>query len=169
MPSGKTHDFLTLIFAPLFGAGVYFVYKDITLTILVIVGFLFGGLMFSGDLDIKSRVYKRWGIFKFIWIPYRKMVSHRSPLSHNIVTGTLFRLAYVTFILFLFFALIVIIGNYVGGKGWEDLIKTGSNQTFNFLSKQSPLYIAGLFIGIWAGCALHTISDITVSIFKKIV
>lgn len=210
MPSGKTHDFLTLLFVPVIGIFTYLFYKKIMvilvmvflfignlhsylasgkfihslnvnfnnsfgssliMTVVVVVGFLFGGLMFSGDLDIKSKVYKRWGIFRFIWIPYRKFVPHRSLLSHGIVTGMLFRLAYFTFVIFLFFLVIFFVLQFLGGISsmFKPLsLKPEDYKAFDFLYKQAPLYIGGFLVGVWAGAALHTISDITWSFLKRL-
>ena len=169
MPSGKTHDFLTFLFVPLIGLIFYYLFpKDLTVTFLAVISFLFGGLMFSGDLDLKSKPYKRWGIFKFIWIPYRKMVTHRSPLSHNILIGTLFRLAYFGLVMFLFVSIAVIAGNYFIGRQWDIITAKESKEVFRFLSGQSPVYIGAVFSGIFGGAALHTISDIVWSSLKKL-
>jgi uncharacterized metal-binding protein len=54
-----------------------------------------GGYWLSPDLDIKSRPFLRWSILRFIWIPYQRLIPHRSPLSHAPVLGSLLRLAYL--------------------------------------------------------------------------
>jgi uncharacterized metal-binding protein len=54
-----------------------------------------GGYWLSPDLDIKSRPFLRWSILRFIWIPYQRLIPHRSPLSHTPVLGSVFRLAYL--------------------------------------------------------------------------
>src|SRR5918998_3916008 len=60
---------------------------------------LFGGLMFGPDLDIQSRQYTRWGVFRFLWLPYRAFFRHRSRWSHGIIFGTLIRVVYFALVL----------------------------------------------------------------------
>lgn len=67
------------------------------LTILVCLGFLFGGWMFGPDLDIHSVQYKRWGWLRWIWLPYRHSMRHRSPYSHAPIIGTIGRVLYFSF------------------------------------------------------------------------
>jgi uncharacterized metal-binding protein len=54
-----------------------------------------GGYWLSPDLDIKSRPFLRWGILRFIWLPYQRFIPHRSPLSHAPAIGSLLRLIYL--------------------------------------------------------------------------
>src|ERR1043166_5192149 len=90
MPSGKTHDLVTVALspAPLAAAGA---------------AELFGGLMFGPDLDIQSRQYTRWGVFRFLWLPYKTVFRHRSRWSHGIIFGTLIRVVYFAAALTLLF------------------------------------------------------------------
>ncbi|MDT4896465.1 MAG: hypothetical protein QOH25_1542, partial [Acidobacteriota bacterium] len=73
MPSGKTHDAITFILA----APTFLVAWGLTgnpaLSVLATAAMLFGGLMFGPDLDILSRQYTRWGVFRFLWLPYRAL------------------------------------------------------------------------------------------------
>ena len=55
---------------------------------------VFGGLMFGPDLDIQSKQYTRWGVFRFLWFPYKVVFRHRSRWSHGLVFGTLIRVVY---------------------------------------------------------------------------
>ncbi len=64
-------------------------------TALIIGAYLFSGLWLSNDLDIYSRIYRRWGPLRFLWYPYQRFVSHRSWLSHGLVVGPLVRLVYL--------------------------------------------------------------------------
>ncbi len=64
-------------------------------TLLVTGSYLFSGLWLSNDLDIDSRIYRRWGPFRFLWYPYQKLVPHRSWLSHGFVIGPLGRVVYL--------------------------------------------------------------------------
>lgn len=52
------------------------------------------GLWFSPDLDIWSDPTKRWGVLNLYWYPYRKLIKHRSPVSHTLLVSTLLRALY---------------------------------------------------------------------------
>lgn len=54
-----------------------------------------GGYWLSPDLDIKSRPFLRWSVLRFIWMPYQRLIPHRSPLSHAPVLGSAIRLLYL--------------------------------------------------------------------------
>lgn len=95
MPSGRTHDRITLWTLPLVGGLTLWISHDSALTLIICGGFLFGGLMFGPDLDIHSVHFKRWGWFRWIWLPYRGSMRHRSPLSHSPITGTALRIVYL--------------------------------------------------------------------------
>ncbi len=58
-------------------------------------GFLIGGLLLSPDLDTHSRPTARWGAMKLLWWPYRRLLRHRSLLSHSPLLGTALRLTYL--------------------------------------------------------------------------
>lgn len=95
MPSGRTHDRVTLWSLPVVAAIAFERTRSSNLTLLVAGGFLLGGLMFGPDLDTYSRQYQRWGILRWIWLPYQKSIRHRSPLSHGLLLGTAIRVVYI--------------------------------------------------------------------------
>ena len=59
------------------------------------LGFLVGGLWLSPDLDTVSRPTARWGVLAALWWPYRRLLRHRSLLSHSPLLGTAGRLTYL--------------------------------------------------------------------------
>ena len=95
MPSGRTHDRITLWTLPVVGGLALGLTRSSSLTLILCAGFLVGGLLFGPDLDIHSVQFKRWGWFRWIWIPYRGSLKHRSPLSHAPITGTFVRILYL--------------------------------------------------------------------------
>ncbi|NET52662.1 MAG: metal-binding protein, partial [Merismopedia sp. SIO2A8] len=95
MPSGQTHDRITLWSLPVVSGLCVTLTKSSDLTLMLSAGFLFGGLMFGPDLDIYSRQFKRWGWLRWIWIPYQKSMRHRSVLSHGLLIGTTLRVVYL--------------------------------------------------------------------------
>jgi uncharacterized metal-binding protein len=95
MPSGRTHDRITLWSLPFVTGLTFEQTQSGQLTLLVSGAFLFSGLMFGPDLDLHSVQYKRWGCLRWIWLPYQKMLRHRSLLSHGPIIGTTLRVLYL--------------------------------------------------------------------------
>ncbi len=95
MASGKNHDRAILFASPLvLIAGCY--QFGLELGIIAGASHFLGGYWLSPDLDIKSRPFLRWSVLRFIWVPYQRLIPHRSPLSHAPVLGSLLRLVYLT-------------------------------------------------------------------------
>ena len=59
------------------------------------LAFLVGGLWLSPDLDTRSNPSRRWGPLRILWWPYRRLLRHRSLISHSPLIGTTGRLAYL--------------------------------------------------------------------------
>jgi uncharacterized metal-binding protein len=74
MPSGRTHDAITLLFAFPAAAAAFYYTGDFRSAVIAGGAFLFGGLMFGPDLDTVSRQYSRWSVLRFMWMPYRLFV-----------------------------------------------------------------------------------------------
>ena len=96
MSSGRTHDRITLWALPLVVLVALRVTLSGWLTAVVCLGFMLGGWMLGPDLDIHSVQYKRWGWFRWIWLPYRGKIRHRSNWSHGPVIGTVVRVLYLS-------------------------------------------------------------------------
>jgi uncharacterized metal-binding protein len=99
MPGYRTHDTIGLIAAGGGSAFAFHVTKDIPTTGLFFLAVVFGTLFFSPDLDLKSKISSRWGPLQFIWYPYRKLVPHRSWLSHSGVSAAI-RVIYLAIIFY---------------------------------------------------------------------
>jgi uncharacterized metal-binding protein len=165
VPSGKTHDKITWLTAlPIAWVG-WVVSLQLSAAAVLAGSFLFAGLMFSGDLDTKSVQYKRWGWFRWIWIPYQKLVPHRSPFSHGPVLGVLTRLLYLTgWAAFLFwgFTHAALALNQV------QLVEQGLGLvTWFALVFKNPVYIGMALAGLWLGGFSHTLADEVVSLLKR--
>ena len=169
MPSGKTHDAITLILAAPVLVATYFAARDPWLSAVVTVGFLFGGLMFGPDLDTASKQYSRWKFAKFLWFPYRNFFKHRSRWSHGLLFGTLLRVIYFMGVATCFaFLLTYAYTSYAGGeppgimdftRAWTRL-REYSNTAFGLYG------IPGLFVGMWVGAASHTFTDLAGTYIK---
>lgn len=94
MASGRRHDQATtllalpfgLLWAPALGPGV---------AAAAAAAFLVGGLWLSPDLDLHSRATARWGPLALLWWPYRRLLRHRSLLSHSPLLGSAGRLCWL--------------------------------------------------------------------------
>ncbi len=104
MPSGRVHDRITGYLAPVAGVGVGAWSQRWELATLTVVTVLVSGYFLSPDLDIQSRPYQRWGLLRWLWWPYQKVLPHRSFFSHGPIIGTGLRLVYL--------------GLWLGGMAW---------------------------------------------------
>lgn len=96
MANGKTHD----------KWGVIAAIAIAPFSIYIAAGCAIGTLWLSPDLDhhVRTLPRQRWGILDLLWLPYRKCIPHRSPLSHGLIIGTALRLAYIAAIALLILA-----------------------------------------------------------------
>ncbi|KCZ73356.1 uncharacterized metal-binding protein [Candidatus Methanoperedens nitroreducens] len=104
----------------------------------LVAGYYIGTDFITPDLDIKSRVIRRWGALRVIWLPYMWIFKHGQS-SHNIVYGAVVRMLYLG---------IIVLGVYY-------LI-------FRSLPPDtiiSPVYIIIFLAGIIIANALHVILD----------
>lgn len=169
MPSGKTHDAITLILAAPAFAVTYAATKDLSSSMVVATAFIFGGVMFGPDLDTVSRQYTRWLVFRFIWFPYRRIFKHRSRFSHGLIFGALGRVIYFMGVLTLtaFFAAYVY-GAYSNGKLPNLLDLASIWQPIGEFIRASfgKHFLSAIFAGLWLGAASHTFTDMAGSFIK---
>lgn len=170
MPSGKTHDLLTVLLIPPTFFVAWIVASSPALALVLTFFTLFGGFMFGPDLDTHSRQYTRWGVFRFLWFPYKVVFSHRSRWSHGILFGTLIRVLYFTGVVALLTALAV--------YGRALLLTGGAPAPVEVWHEWQAIYAVitrhtddgaalATFIGLWWGAAIHTIADVIWSMLRK--
>lgn len=165
MPSGRTHDRITLMSLPWIGGLSYLLTRQGELALIVAGAFLFSGLMFGPDLDIHSVQYKRWGIFRWLWLPYRSLMSHRSPLSHGLIIGTVLRLLYFLGFLSIISILGMAIAQFIWGFDWN--WQQVGRQIFQSLQGQYLAEAIASVIGLELGAMSHTASDWLVSTYRS--
>jgi uncharacterized metal-binding protein len=150
MPDGKNHNIINITVLLLIISGFYslFTRADIILPIEYLnfqiisvfsISYLFGTFFLSPDLDIRSSPYERWGIFRFLWWPYKFMFKHRG-LSHHFIFGPLTILANFTLILMPVLVL----------------------AEFN-IYRVPVEFITAVVLGIWVSIELHIMADMVVS------
>ncbi|MCX6377851.1 MAG: metal-binding protein [Armatimonadetes bacterium] len=170
MPNSQTHDIITVLTAG--GANAAYFYfaphPQPNLAILFTAAYLFAGYACAGDLDLVSTEFRRWGPLRFIWLPYQKMVPHRSWISHGLVLGGVVRICYLLAMcsLLMWGGLMVYSYFYspslnpaaVTAEKWSSLI---------YLMKARPLETSALIGGFILAGTTHSLSDFTWSWFKR--
>ncbi|MGF1569092.1 MAG: metal-binding protein [Nodosilinea sp.] len=164
MSSGRTHDRITLWALPLVVVLTFSVTLDGWLTVIVCLGFLLGGWLLGPDLDIHSVQYKRWGWLRWIWLPYRGSMRHRSRWSHGPLVGTVVRVLYLSVWLALGGLIVVDVLNSQGRTAltWGDL----ANRVGGGLRAYWPLWLA-LLVGLELGALSHYAADWLSSTWKR--
>lgn len=164
MPSGRTHDRITLWGLPLLAGTAFSLTQSGNLTLIVSGAFLFSGLMFGPDLDLHSRPYKRWGPVRWIWIPYQKTLRHRSILSHGPIIGTTLRVLYLSIWLGILGIFVLGIAQRVWNVEWSWQVIAQSVKTS--LTQYATGWIA-LYLGLELGAMSHSVSDWGSSAYKR--
>ncbi len=149
MASGRQHDCLTrrlaLPFGLLWGPAL-----GPTGVAVATGAFLLGGLWLSPDLDTRSNATRRWGPLRLLWWPYRRLLSHRSLLSHSPLLGTGLRLLWVAVLVVAACAAL----QPLGAPAPQELLQRGRE----LWGSQRPLLIAA-FVGLEASSWLHLPQD----------
>jgi len=169
MPSGKTHDAITILLAVPAFAAAYAATRSLSAALVLAAAFVFGGVMFGPDLDTVSRQYSRWLIFRFIWYPYRRFFKHRSRFSHGLIFGALGRVVYFMGVLtILAFAAVALYAGYLGGKtpNLFDFARIWQSIGAFIRADLGEYFLATAFIGLWLGAASHTFTDMAGSFIK---
>ena len=157
MPSGRTHDRITLWCFPAVTGLAFYATRSPALTLIVALSFLIGGFMLGPDLDILSIQYKRWGPIRWIWLPYQKALKHRSKLSHGPIIGTALRVLYLAVWVVLFSLIAVEILNAV----WDAQLTLGSfNAPFRYIAKNYLAEWISVLVGLELGAISHSASDV---------
>ncbi|MEM8778029.1 MAG: metal-binding protein [Cyanobacteria bacterium P01_G01_bin.49] len=165
MPSGRTHDRITWLSLPLIAMLAYLFTRRGDWIFWLSGAYLFSGLMFGPDLDIYSIQYKRWGIIRWIWLPYQSCLKHRSFLSHGFLIGTILRLIYLTTIMMILAILGVAIAQLIWGFSWN-----WQDFTQNSIALVRNRYLGEVmvtFIGLELGAMSHSVSDHLGTAFKR--
>ena len=128
-------------------------------TVLIIGAYLFSGLWLSNDLDTRSRVLRRWGPLRLLWYPYRRLVAHRSFLSHGLL-GPLLRLVYLYVVL----ELSLLVGYRLASlAGYAtDVVDAGLRVSARVLplAVAYPQWSVPFLIGLVLGSVMHSLVDL---------
>jgi uncharacterized metal-binding protein len=164
MPLGSTHDRITLWTAPGITLAAGVLGNSTTVALAVGSAYLFSGLMFSGDLDTCSRHYQRWLFLRWIWLPYRKWMRHRSFWSHGPIVGTAVRVLYLSLWAGGAGLLGAWLGSRLGWWMWQPWV-WGSDLWQLLQVHAEMLFWIGM--GLELGSVNHSLSDWMVSRWKR--
>jgi uncharacterized metal-binding protein len=169
MPNARTHDLITIVTA---AVAVPVVFASSlpqigpTTTVALVGTYLASGLVFSPDLDLHSTPYRRWGPLRFIWIPYQRMIPHRSWVSHSFVFGPLIRVFYFALMsILLYFAAMALINLFTPVDATHTLLNL--SRTITAWVEANPVIIGYAIVGLLLGGASHTLADIVYSWVKR--
>jgi len=169
MPNARTHDLITIVTAAVavpVALASSLPQVGPTTTFVLVGTYLASGLVFSPDLDLHSTPYRRWGPLRFIWIPYQKMISHRSWVSHSLVFGPLIRVFYFTLMsILLYFATMALINLFTSVDATHTLLNI--SRTITAWVEANPVIIGYAIAGLLLGGASHTLADIVYSWVKR--
>ncbi|MEB3322349.1 MAG: metal-binding protein [Synechococcaceae cyanobacterium] len=149
MASGRRHDRTTGLLALPFGL-LWWPALGPAGAAVATAGFLLGGLWLSPDLDTRSNAVRRWGPLGSLWWPYRRLLRHRSFLSHSPVFGTAGRLAYLAALTLLLAAAL----HPLGGPPPRELVERAGE----LWGQQRPLLLVAL-AALEASSWLHLLQD----------
>jgi uncharacterized metal-binding protein len=169
MPSGRTHDAITIVLAVPVFASVYIYASSIATAAIVSTAFIFGGLMFGPDLDTVSRQYSRWSVLRVMWYPYRSFFKHRSRFSHGLIFGALLRVIYFLGVTTLTVFLIAFAWAAISGSSvMETSTLTAAWRTLGIYTRSyfGESFLLLTFLGLWIGAASHTFTDMAGSFIK---
>ncbi|MNS60386.1 hypothetical protein D3C72_933800 [compost metagenome] len=169
MPTGRTHDAITFFLTPPVFYATWRLTHSWQDAGLASCAFAFAGLMFSGDLDLPSTQYRRWGLLRWLWKPYQWLVPHRSVLSHGVTLGPLVRLAYLTAVVAaLTWGVLWWLSTKGIGPGPEEAFAQGwySASHLKLGAREWELF-ASVMAGLWVGGASHTLADWGATAWKR--
>jgi uncharacterized metal-binding protein len=149
MANGRSHDRATRLLAIPFGL-LWWPACGVWGFVIACSAFLVGGLWLSPDLDVRSRASRRWGPLGLMWWPYRRLLRHRSLLSHSPLLGSGLRLGW----LFAWLVLLVLALEPSGLISRQHLLEMAQW----LWQQQRPLLMAAL-VGVEASSWLHLLQD----------
>lgn len=164
MPLGSTHDRIILWTLPWVVLVGLVITRSSTLALAVGSGYFFSGLMFSGDLDIYSRQYQRWLMLRWLWLPYRKAIRHRSIWSHGPLIGTLLRVMYLGGWILCFSLAIGFIGSQLKLWQWDPWLWGSQFWAWTQIHSDS---VFAVFVGLELGSMNHSLADSIISFWKR--
>lgn len=90
MPNHKTHDRVGLFLTPAVVGLAVATNMEANHAIVLVGSYVAATYLITPDLDTDSAPYYRWGILRALWYPYKRIMPHRSWMSHSgPISGTI--------------------------------------------------------------------------------
>jgi uncharacterized metal-binding protein len=169
MPDGRTHDLITLVTG---AAGAPAVLNTNLPDMgppnaMVLLGaYLVSGLLFSPDLDLHSGPYRRWRKLRWIWLPYQRLVPHRSWISHSLIIGPILRVVYLAAMLCLLSFVALGLLNLIVPVDPTGKVREITNTIAAWIAAH-PATIGYAVAGFFLGAAVHSLTDTVVTAVKR--
>ena len=144
MADGNTHDRIGLYCLAPVVAGSLITTRSPELSAAIASGYAIGICWLSPDLDCKSNPYRRWGLLRWVWYPYRKLMKHRG-LSHWIIFGTLSRLLYLSIPLI---AIVLTLVKTTPNINWLQIAAIAYDACFKY-GLLAIAFVGGLELSAW--------------------
>jgi uncharacterized metal-binding protein len=123
--------------------------------IAIDLGIAISTLVLSPDMDLfTSKSMEDWGILRFFWWPYARLVKHRDRL-HTPILGTTVRWSYLLVLLMLALLVLRIALERIGLR--VDIAMIDPNTTFLHYAR----YVAVMFVGGNLADAVHFFLDVS--------
>jgi uncharacterized metal-binding protein len=161
MPSGKVHDRITITTAVVSAPFWYLLAPTNTFPLYIasIGAYIFSGYLLSDDLDTKSVALNRWGKLGFIWTPYRKLIPHRSWLSHGLIVGPVGRVIYLSAVLWLIARCILwLVNEWLFRINRDKTLEQASIWLASVLYHNSA-WVEWCLVGLILGGVAHSLAD----------
>jgi len=100
LPDYKKHDKINIALLVLILPALIYLNVDFVTVSMFTLSFVFATYFLSPDLDIDSRVFRRWGLLRFLWCPYKDLFHHRK-ISHNVILGPVSLISYLSALIIL--------------------------------------------------------------------
>ncbi len=121
--------------------------------------------MFGPDLDIYSVQFQRWGKLRWLWLPYQKLLRHRSVFSHGLIIGTVVRVLYLGGCVLLVMMPVMALAQFAVGFDWH--WQKSTLYALAVLKNKYPSEAIALFLGLELGAMSHSLSDWLASSYKR--
>lgn len=144
------------------GTTAYMVYDHWSVpdVLTVNAGIVLATVVLSPDMDLfNSHPNKGWGVLRYFWWPYSKLVKHRDHL-HIPIIGTTARFLYTALIIALFVIIFRFWFRRIGLQVAFDFQGDTEDMIYNLL------FLVDLYVGAAIADAMHYVLDITTTEIK---
>jgi uncharacterized metal-binding protein len=153
--TGREHYIAGIATSILVGMASYMSHGNKSIAYLISASGIISTTFLDPDLDMAENalinrkytpsVVKRWGFFKFIWLPYGYVFRHRSVFTHFPFLSDLIRLLYLFIVVFLPIDLALF-----------NLSLTSKLKTLHL----KPNEILAVWLGMGSSTAVHYLTDL---------